>query len=93
MKRNVLPGGSKRQHFAFRPAFRTSGEAITRYLADVCALSFGQRLTRREARRLAFRLLADETVRDTYLQQTVLDDKTKSELLCLANAFLADHAL
>jgi len=76
-----------RGRFTFRPAFEGRRDALKGYIADVSALVFGCGLTRRQARRLAFRLLDRQGMCPLPTELGLLAEDLRRELLQLADGF------
>ncbi len=90
MKRYWILPGQQKKRFRFRPSFCAPREDLKRYIADVSAIVFGYGMTRRQARRLAFRLLASTGERPQ-LPPFLPPDEVKQELMELVNAFGKSH--
>ena len=86
--RNKIAGHARRR-FAFRPLCEAPRERVQAYLTDVYATVCGEGLTRREARRLAFRLWGKE--RKVLGRFGALSEETRMALVSLADTFLSEH--
>lgn len=68
------------------------GDDVERYVTDVCAVSVGEGLTRRQARLMALRLLdRDEAFAHRLIALYGLSQDTEREVKALATAFLDRH--
>lgn len=91
MEHRFRLSGQKHHRFAFCPLCQAPRERVQAYLTDVYAIVCGGGLTRREARRLAFRLWEKGEERQRFCRQASLSVETRLTLLCLADAFLSEN--